>query len=79
MPEDSKQDLVELTDAEVDAVAGGAPSGDPGYGVTTANPDGLYEHGATGTSTAVEERGLGLQGNIPGFEPGLGRRTAGDI
>jgi hypothetical protein len=79
MPEDSKQDLAELTDAEVDAVAGGAPSGEPGYGITTARPDGLREHGATGVRNAVEVGGLGQEGYIPGFEPGLGQRTAGDI
>jgi len=78
MSEKPKQNLVELTDAEIDAVAGGAPAGEPGYGIGTGEPEGLFTHGQTGIKTAIGAGGIGQQGNIPGASgAGHGQRTAG--
>ena len=49
MSETGKQGPVELTAAELEAVAGGAP---PAYPGKTANPTGLFTSGHNGVETA---------------------------
>ncbi len=72
--------LTELTDAELDAVAAGAPAY-PGYGVGTALQVGgagaIEDQARPGLDNADDAGGLGDQGNVPGsIGPGFGQRTA---
>ncbi len=73
--------LTELTDAELDAVAAGAPA-NPGFGVGTAQQVGgagaIDDQAEPGLDNAGKAGGLGRQGNVPGsIGPGVGQDTAG--
>lgn len=71
--ESTKQALSELTDGELDAVAGGTP----GIGVLTQGQAAVPN---AGTANAYSHGGVGQAGNIPGeFGPGGGLYTAGKL